>query len=171
MAKKPSASRRSKTGTRRQPFSFQIEINDGIGGRISRRQLTYPKPPDEWTSIDVLNIARTMAQTAAEVRRVKITDDRFLIWFDSKRGGTEVTVSHAFGAWAFIRGESLILVPAEAIGGLVGVSNWCSSAHIELPGVLPADPKALRQQLEHKLKMYATMRDTVAAKLAEVSAR
>src|SRR5687767_11529674 len=103
MAKKQPA-----TKARRARYTFPIEITSGARDtRVSRRTLTYPKPPVEWTATDLAIFVRSMARLAAKVRRKPITETKTTVHFEGRDGATEITVSATWGAWATLRGRTL----------------------------------------------------------------
>src|SRR5688500_6169747 len=126
MAKKKTHS----TKARRARYTFPIEITSGGGdSRVSRRTLTYPKPPVNWTALDLVIFVRSMARLASQVRRKPITHTSMTVWFEGRDGATEITASHAYGAWATLRGHALYRmkqdVPTEAMAVFVALSTAC----------------------------------------------
>lgn len=169
MSKKKTA---PKTRPRPTPFRFPIEITDGHhGSRVSRRELSYPQPPHRWTAVDLVNITRTMAQTAADVRRVKIADHELTVFFELRDGGTEMTVSHTVGAWAHLRGRSMIQISPIAIAGLVAASTRCYNTHMQLPALLPSDAEAVRQKQADALRWLERVERNIRGEMKRMGAR
>jgi hypothetical protein len=152
-------------------YRFPIEINDGSNrSRVSRRVLSYPKPPQDWNSMDVLNVVREMARTAADVKRKKIAETEMALWFQAINGGTEVTVSPTFGAWACIRGKTGNRLHPATIAGLVSKAQTVSEASLRFPAVLLADPEEMRRSYVRMLKHVKAMQANIEADIAKQAA-
>lgn len=149
------------------PFRFTIEIHDGhLRSRRSRRELSYPKPPQRWTGVDLLNVLRAMARLASEVRRRKIAEPEMYVTFQARDGGTEVSVKPTFGTWATLPGRSGVRIPPAAIAGVVGTSRICYDAAMRMPAVLPIDKQALGRRNASMLRTLAAMQANIRAGIA-----
>ena len=165
--------KKSKTTTqktsRTSAFRFKICITNGThNSRKSWRELSYPTPPKQWTSADLLEVVRLMAREAVKVRRVEVTDDETTVWFSGSDGGTRVQVSPNFGAWAELPGSIRNSIPSAAIAGLVSGAAPQVSASMRLPNLLQINRTAFIKQQRRYLKYVEQWKKRIEARMAEM---